>query len=144
MIKIHHPHIWKRHNKNMILYNEYILIKTWRNKWGKQEKAHAHKRRETHWSHWCLESSTWGGAVGTEHGRWCLPAGIPETPLSSTLRTHSFWDQWSFWMEAEHQEMCLKLVYKVLTILAIWNYYENSDSQYCLVEMQHYVWINFT
>lgn len=87
------------------------------------------KRRETNWSYWCINLSKRAGRA--------VPADTPETPLSLTLRIRSFWDQWSFWMEAEHREMCLKLVHKVLTVLVtlktIWNHYENSDSQYCLV-----------
>lgn len=146
------------------------IIKTWFyivniceeiNEESRGKHMHIREKKQTRvtgvsnwaWS-WCCRNKWEILMSQIPHARWCcrnklskgagaVPADTPETPLSSTLRTHSFWDQWSFWMEVEHQEMYLKLVHTVLTTLAIlntiWNYYGNSDSQYCLAEIWHYV-----
>lgn len=49
-----------------------------------EENRKKHKEKKTNWSCWCLNLSMRAGAV---------PADTPETPLSLTLRTRSFWDQ---------------------------------------------------
>lgn len=49
-----------------------------------EENKKKHKEKKTNWSYWCLNLSMRAGAV---------PADTPETPLSLTLRTRSFWDQ---------------------------------------------------